>query len=67
MSTAQSGPVEVGVFDLSRIPVIWQSIPPEKLEEAVNRIESSVDEQMEQLQNRVDKQKDSKNNQETQE
>jgi hypothetical protein len=67
MSTAQTGPVEVGVFDLSLIPVLWQNIEPEKLEEAMHRIESTVDEQITQLQSRVDEQKKPQNNQETKE
>ena len=62
MPLTQSGPVELGVFDLSRLPVLWSTIDPEKIEQAVTTIESHVDEQVQQLQSRVDKQKHAQNN-----
>eukprot|EP00953_Heterococcus_sp_UTEX-ZZ885_P029438 15622-Heterococcus_DN1.PRE.1 len=37
--------VELGVFDLSRLPVQWGDVDPEKLQAAVETIESSVPEQ----------------------
>jgi hypothetical protein len=62
MSLTQSGPIEIGVFDFSRLPIFWNNIDPEKIEQAVTTIESHVDEQVQQLQSRVDQQKDVQNN-----
>lgn len=48
-STPRPATVELGVFDLSRLPVQWANVDPEKLQAAVEMIESSVPEQVEQL------------------
>jgi hypothetical protein len=48
MNFAQTGPVELGAFDLSRIPGL-ASVDPEKIQQAVSTIEESVEQQVAQL------------------
>lgn len=47
--------VELGVFDLSRLPIQWGNVDPEKLQSAVETIEASVPEQLEQLKKQQNK------------
>jgi hypothetical protein len=49
MSEQQIGKVEVGVFDMSRLPVRWDHIDAQVIEQAVSVLDSSVDEQVQQL------------------
>ena len=42
--------VELGVFDLSRVPVNWAAIDPARIQEAKEAIDGSTREQCEQLQ-----------------
>jgi hypothetical protein len=57
MAEEQLGPVEVGVFDISRLPVMWGNIDPAAAEQAVSAIESSVEEQVKQLESKRKKQR----------
>jgi hypothetical protein len=41
--------VEVGVFDFSRLPIRWDHVELEKVQQAVHVIEESLEEQVEQL------------------
>lgn len=43
-------PIEVGVFDLSRLPVVWGSVDPAKVERAVQAISASIPDQVAELQ-----------------
>ena len=45
----QHAAIETGVFDLSRLPVQWSSIDPDKAQTAFATIEATVTEQIEQL------------------
>ena len=54
--TPRPARVEVGVFDLSRLPIQWSNVDPEKLQAAVETIESSVPQQVEQLKQEQKKQ-----------
>jgi predicted ATP-grasp superfamily ATP-dependent carboligase len=54
--TPRPAAVELGVFDLSRLPIQWSNVDPEKLQTAVETIESSVPEQVEQLKQEQKKQ-----------
>jgi 3-hydroxyacyl-CoA dehydrogenase len=57
MTEQQVGPIEVGVFDLSRLPVMWGDVDPDKAEQAVATIEASVEEQVKQLESKQKKQR----------
>jgi hypothetical protein len=52
MTEQQTSAIEVGVFDLSRLPVMWSNIDPAKAESAVATIEQSVDQQVKQLESK---------------
>jgi hypothetical protein len=41
--------VEVGVFDMSRLPVRWDKLETEMVQQTMSAIEGSLDEQVQQL------------------
>ncbi len=45
--------IEVGVFDMARLPVMWNNVEPDKLQAAVEVIDGTVEEQVQQLKERA--------------
>jgi hypothetical protein len=41
--------IEVGVFDMLRLPVRWDKLETEKVQQTMSAIEASLDEQVQQL------------------
>jgi len=52
MNATTNQPIEIA-FHLSRLPVLWNTIPSEKIEQCFDAISSSQDEQIKQLQESI--------------
>ena len=52
MSEALTGPFEFGKFDLTSLPIDWNSIPPKEIDKLQRTLENSMIKQKAQLERR---------------